>query len=82
MRDSCPRNGDIQKQFGTTRNNIINKVAMQYETYYLDTGNNHVYFNVTDGMVTCAGHVTQVSTTKLLDFLAIARVLGFKTGKL
>lgn len=55
---------------------------MQHETYYLDTGNDRVYFNVTDGIIEVRGATPKVPTTKLLDFLAIARELGFKTGKL
>lgn len=55
---------------------------MEHETYYIDTGNDRVYFNIIDGTVVCLGKTTNISTNKLADFLAIGRELGFKTGKL
>ena len=62
------------------RNNRIKPTTMRTDTYYLDTGNDRVYFNVTDGTIEVRGVTPKVPTTKLIDFLAIARELGFKAG--
>lgn len=48
------------------------------ETYYLDFGNNgNIYFGVENGK--CIG--TDVSEHELKSFLAMAKRLGIKTGK-
>lgn len=54
---------------------------MGYEIYFLDTYDK-AYFKVIDGVVCSQGKQTSVSPDKLSDFLAIAKELGFKTGKL
>lgn len=54
---------------------------MGYEIYFLDTYDK-AYFKVEDGIVCSQGKQTSVSLDKLSDFLAIAKELGFKTGKL
>lgn len=51
------------------------------EIYYLDTGGK-AYFKVEDGVVYSRDRKTDVSPDKLSDFLAIAKELGFITGKL
>ena len=54
---------------------------MGYEICYLDTYG-RAYFKVEDRIVYSCDRKTDVSPDKLSDFLAIARELGFKTGKL
>lgn len=52
------------------------------ETYFLDVTFGSVYFNVVDGSVQCRGRDTKVSPDKLNEFLAIAKELGLRTGKI
>lgn len=52
------------------------------ETYWLDTGNDRIYFNAVGGSIVCRGKDTEVRMYEFSHFLAIARELGFKTGKL
>ena len=54
---------------------------MEGEIYYINMDGN-IYFKVEDGVVCSQGKQTGVSPDKLSDFLAIAKGLGFKTGKL
>lgn len=54
---------------------------MESEIYYINMDGNN-YFKVEDGVVYSLGKKTDVSPDKLSDFLAIAKELGFKTGKL
>jgi len=55
---------------------------MKHDIYYLETSHGRVYFTVRDGLTQCDGTPTKVPEGKLLDFLAIARELGMKGGKL
>ena len=55
---------------------------MNTETYYLCTDTGTVYFNVIGNVVTYAGQKTNVTPPLLDEFLAIARELGLKTGKI
>lgn len=54
---------------------------MESEICYIDTYGK-AYFKVEDGVVCSQGKQTSVSPDKLSDFLAIAKELGFITGKL
>lgn len=54
---------------------------MESEICYLDTYG-RAYFKVEDRIVYSRDRKTDVSPDKLSDFLAIAKELGFKTGKL
>nr|DAQ20103.1 MAG TPA: hypothetical protein [Caudoviricetes sp.] len=54
---------------------------MKSEIYYINMDDN-IYFKVEDGVVYSQGKKTDISPDKLSDFLAIAKELGFKTGKL
>lgn len=54
---------------------------MESEIYYINMDGN-IYFKVEDGVVYSRGKKTNVSPDKLSDFLAIAKELGFITGKL
>lgn len=54
---------------------------MKSDICYLDTYG-RAYFKVEDGVVYSRDRKTDVSPDKLSDFLAIAKELGFKTGKL
>lgn len=54
---------------------------MESEICYIDTYG-RAYFKVEDGVVYSQGKKTDVSPDKFSDFLAIAKELGFKTGKL
>lgn len=54
---------------------------MGYEIYFLDTYGT-AYFKVIDGVVYSRDRKTDVSPDKLSNFLAIAKELGFKTGRL
>ena len=54
---------------------------MESEICYLDTYG-RAYFKVEDGVVYSRDRKTDVSPDKLSDFLAIAKELGFITGKL
>lgn len=55
---------------------------MKNDIYYLETSHGRVYFAIRDGLTQCDGTPTKVPEAKLLDFLAIARELGMKGGKL
>lgn len=54
---------------------------MESELYFIHMNGNS-YFKVEDGVVYSRDRKTDVSPDKLSDFLAIAKELGFKTGKL
>lgn len=54
---------------------------MESELYFIHMDGNN-YFKVEDGVVYSRGKKTNVSPDKLSDFLAIAKELGFITGKL
>lgn len=52
------------------------------EIYYIDYGAAKAYYRVDDGgTVTTRGGSVTLSREKLLDFLATARALGHKTGR-
>lgn len=56
---------------------------MKHDIYYLENSHHgRVYFTIRDGLVQCDGTPTKVPEDKLIDFLAIARELGMKGGKL
>lgn len=53
------------------------------ETYWVDFGAAKLYYTVLDGStVISRDRATTLSKDKLLDFLAIAKELGHKTGKI
>lgn len=53
------------------------------ETYWIDFGTAKLYYTVLDGnTVISRDHTATLSKQTLLDFLAIAKELGHKTGKL
>lgn len=53
------------------------------EIYYIDFGTAKLYYQVLDGnTVISKDHRTIISRDKFLDFLATAKELGHKTGKL
>lgn len=54
---------------------------MKSEIYFVNMGGN-IHFKVVDGVVYSRDRKTDVSPDKLSDFLAIAKELGFITGKL
>lgn len=54
---------------------------MESEICYLDTYG-RAYFKVEDRIVYSRDRLTNVSPNQLSYFLAIAKELGFKTGKL
>lgn len=54
---------------------------MESEINYINMDGN-IYFKVEDGVVYSCDRKTDVSPDKLSDFLAIAKELGFITGKL
>lgn len=56
---------------------------MKHNIYYLENSHHgRVYFTIRDGLVQCDGTPTKVPEGKLIDFLAIAKELGMKGGKL
>lgn len=55
---------------------------MEHETFYLDTGNDRVYFNVIDGTIVCHGKTSAVPYGKLITFIQTARELGLAAGKI
>lgn len=55
---------------------------MEMKTFYLDTGNDRVYFNITGDVITCKSNVSHVLYDKFITFLHTARELGLKTGEL
>lgn len=67
------------EQIQTKDNDMSKNVC---ETYFLDVTFGSVYFNVVDGSVQCRGLDTKVSPDKLNEFLAIAKELGLRTGKI
>ncbi len=55
----------------------------KFETYYLATESGTTYFQVReDGTVTGASGKVVLPLDKFHDFLATARILGMKTGKI
>lgn len=53
------------------------------EIYYIDYGAAKVYYKVLDnGVAVVGGSSVTLSREKFLDYLATARVLGHKAGKL
>lgn len=55
---------------------------METKTFYLDTGNDRLYFNIIGDVITCNSHVSHVPLDKLITFLHTARELGLKAGEL
>lgn len=55
---------------------------MKNDIYYLETSHGRVYFAIRDALVQCDGTPTKVPEDKLILFLAIAKELGMKGGKL
>lgn len=55
---------------------------MKRDIYFLETLHGRVYFAIRDGLTQCDGTPTRVPEAKLLDFLAIAREMGMKAGKI
>lgn len=55
---------------------------MEQKTYYLDTGNDRVYFNVIDCETVCRNTTSRVSEDKLITFPQTAKELGLKAGSL
>lgn len=55
---------------------------MERKTYYLDTGNDRVYFNVIGSETVCRNTTSRVSEDKLITFLQTAKELGLKAGSL
>ncbi|WP_370790326.1 hypothetical protein [Leyella stercorea] len=55
---------------------------MEQKTYYLDTGNDRVYFNVIGCETVCRDTTSRVSEDKLITFLQTAKELGLKAGSL
>ena len=58
------------------------KNDMEQKTYYLDTGNDRVYFNVIGSETVCRDTTSRVSEDKLITFLQTAQELGLKAGSL
>lgn len=57
--------------------------SMNNNIYYLENEHHgRTYFAIRGGLVQCDGTPTKVSVAKLLDFLAIAKEMGMKGGKL
>lgn len=55
---------------------------MEQKTYYLDIGNDRIYFNVIGSETVCRNTTSRVSEDKLITFLQTAKELGFKAGSL
>ena len=55
---------------------------MEQKTYYLDTGNDRVYFNGIGSETVCRTTTSRVSEDKLITFLQTAKELGLKAGSL
>lgn len=55
---------------------------MEQKTYYLDTGNDRIYFNVIGCETVCRDTTSRVSEDKLITFLQTAKELGLKAGSL
>lgn len=66
----------------TQENNKPSKNDMEQKTYYLDTGNDRVYFNVIGSETVCRDTTSRVSEDKLITFLQTAQELGLKAGSL
>ena len=64
------------------KNNNQSKTTMEQKTYFLDTGNDRVYFNVIGSETVCRGITSRVSEDKLITFLQTAKELGLKAGSL
>lgn len=52
------------------------------EIYYVDYGAGTVYYHVIDGIVTKDGKPLAISFDKFLDYIATAKELGHKAGRL
>lgn len=66
----------------TAREQQTKQNDMEQKTYYLDTGNDRVYFNVIDCETVCRDTTSRVSEDKLITFLQTAQELGLKAGSL
>ena len=55
---------------------------MNRDIYYIENQHGRTYFVIREGLVQCDGTPTKASEAKLLDFLAIAKEMGMKGGKL
>lgn len=57
--------------------------ALTNDIYYIDFGSSKVYYQVyPDNTVICKDGKTHIPLTKFLDYLATAKELGHKTGKI
>ncbi len=52
------------------------------ETYFVDFGQGSVYYQVVDRAIFADGKRSAVSIDKFLDFIATAKELGHKAGRL
>lgn len=52
------------------------------EAYYIDFGPSRIWLQADETGVTVQGRRTPLTPAKLSEFIAIARVLGFKAGRL
>ncbi len=63
-------------------NNHFNENISNMESFYIDFGTSRVWFKADETGVTTCGRRTRLSADKLSEFIAIAKVLGFKAGRL
>lgn len=57
-------------------------ITSSVETFYIDTGSSTLYFQTTENTVTIKDRTITLSRHSFLLFLATAKELGFKTGKI
>lgn len=51
------------------------------QVYYLDCGVSRVYINYRDNEAQCLGNSTVMPLSRLEDFIATAKALGIKAGR-
>ena len=62
---------------------IMEALEIKHEIYFIDFGTAKVYYQILeDGSVISRDRRTTISRQKFLDYLATAKELGHKTGKI
>lgn len=75
------KNGD-EKLLSQKEKEDMAAQTSNVETYYIDTGASTLYFQTTENTVTVKDRTITLSRHSFLLFLATAKELGFKTGKI
>ena len=75
------KNGD-EKLLSQKEKKAMVAQTSNVETFYIDTGASTLYFQTIENTVTIKDRTITLSRHSFLLFLATAKELGFKTGKI